>query len=476
MDKQSRVKSQITDKVYEVSLDDLDEEDAAFESELYRINVFGKNIIIAPGKPIKDKRIQGLVYFYAYVIKNDKAIAKLGVYEMTTSNTKEIYDLTTFQDGALLMFDLYYNKPLLISEFEETENTNKPNVEGVNIFDYLNEYVVPETNVVGKIKEQNRKITTLKINIGKNYKETPKLIEEYKELLNNFKDKVIDKALLKSLKNTNPDKCMFILYALELFLNVRFIYIDAENTILSDDEYKKKIKMPPTISSNIVVVRLGQIPTLVKVYEPDTPREIIEEEITELVPHEQIEEQVEEEELIDEAEPVVGIKPITSKPINKLEPLKGIGKSAIGTSLNYKPKIEENSPVNNESGPVEYEPHSPEGPLPNSVKFFPSQIKPVTVQVKPAEYEPHSPEGPVPTEINPDYSQEPFIEEPKNVTTESVNLNNSNNNKSKNNSNNSNNSNKSGLNLNNSNNESKNSPPTPKFYMAGGKLKMKIKK
>ena len=138
MEKQSRVKSQITDKVYEVSLDDLDEDDDAFDSELYRIDVFGKNVIIAPGRPIKDKRIQGLVYFYVYVIKNEKAIAKLGVYEITTSENREIYDLTTFPDGALLMFDVYYNKPLLINEFEETESTNKASsVVGINIFDYF---------------------------------------------------------------------------------------------------------------------------------------------------------------------------------------------------------------------------------------------------------------------------------------------------------------------------------------------------
>ena len=490
MDKQSRVKSQITDKVYEISLDDLDEEDDAFESELYRINVFGKNVIIAPGKPIKDQRIQGLVYFYVYVIKNGKAIAKLGVYEMTTSNSKDIYDLTTFPDGALLMFDLYYNKPLLITEFEEVENTNKANVEGVNIFDYLNEYVVPETNVVSKIKEQNRKITTLKINIGKNYKETPELIDEYKELLNKFKDTVIDKALLKSLKTTLPKNVMFILYSLEFFLNVRFIYIDTDNKIVSDDEYKKKIKMPSTISSNIIVVRLGKMPALVKVYEPDTPREIIEEEISQLeisndlTPKE--EEEPEEEANVEEAnveEANVEEANVKENPINK----SSLSKAQIGTSLNFRPNKVENFTQNVE--PVQYEPHSPEGPVPNQTKFVPSKLNTVTSVVKPVQYEPHSPEGPGPT-INPDYSQDPFNEEPK-----QVNLNNSNNN-SKNNSNNNltpkevnlnstnnsnNNSSKNnlGLNLNNTNNESNestNKAKIPPFNMAGGKLKLKLKK
>jgi len=485
MDKQSRVKSQITDKVYEVSLDDLDEEDDAFNSELYRINVFGKNVLIAPGKPIKDKRIQGLVYFYIYVIKNDKAIAKLGVYEMTTSNSKEIYDLTTFSDGSLLMFDLYYNKPLLISEFEESENTNKPSLEGINIFDYLNEYVVPETNVVGKIKEQNRRITSLKISCTTFYNKikNPDLGTEYKELLNMFKDKVIDKAVLKSLKTTKPKNFMFVLYVLELFLNVRFIYIDTDNKIISDDEYTKNIKMPPTISSNIVVVRLGKMASFVKVYEPDTPREIIEEEITELeiardlTPQE--EPNVDEEN--EEEEANVGEAKIEEKPINKIAPTK----AAIGTSLNFRPnKVENFTPENNESGNVDYEPHSPEGPLPNQSKFIQSKPKPVTSEVKPVQYEPHSPEGPAPTEINPDYSQDPFNEETKPVKLNN-NSSNSNNQKPKNvnlnssNSNSNNSSINSGLNLNNTNNESNessNKAKIPPFNMAGGKLKLKLKK
>ena len=381
MEKQSRVKSQITDKVYEVSLDDLDEDDDAFDSELYRINVFGKNVIIAPGRPIKDKRIQGLVYFYVYVIKNEKAIAKLGVYEITTSENREIYDLTTFPDGALLMFDVYYNKPLLINEFEESESTNKV-MEGVNVFDYLTEYVVPETNVVSKIKEQNKRITSLKISCTTYYNKIGKtaLGTEYKELLNNFKDKVIDKSLLKSLKTINPEHFMFILYTLELFLNVRFIYIDTENTILSDAEYKKNIKMPPTISSNIVVVKLGQMPSLVKVYEPDTPREIIEEEIAALSPSEP-EEKVEEEE--EEPEE----KPKTMNPLNRYVP----AKVPIGTSLNVKP-LEDIEPEFDK----EYSPHTPEFGEPVKLQLPKTQPDPV----KPKEYSPHSPNFGPSTKLN----------------------------------------------------------------------------
>jgi hypothetical protein len=244
----------------------------------------------------------------------------------------------------------------------------------------LNEYVVQETNAVGKIKEQNKKITSMKISCTTYYtkQQNPALGTTYKELLNLFKDTVIDKALLKTLKTTSSEHYMFVLYVLEMFLNVRFIYIDEENTILSDDEYKKNIKMPPTIVSNMVVVRLGQTPTLVKVYEPDTPREIIEQEITALSPYEAVEE--EEKEDVEEEEDELGeleVEGKTQNPLNRGPP--------IGTSLN--------SRLNK---PNEYSPHSPEfGPSLNKPKNV-APLKPLEAPTGPPVFEPQTPEfGPL---------------------------------------------------------------------------------
>ena len=56
--RESSIKSQISDMVYNASLDDLDQSDNGVPSELYRVNVFGKNITIAPGKP---KKIQSIL-------------------------------------------------------------------------------------------------------------------------------------------------------------------------------------------------------------------------------------------------------------------------------------------------------------------------------------------------------------------------------------------------------------------------------
>jgi hypothetical protein len=483
MEKQSRVKSQITDKVYEVSLDDLDEEDEAFESQLYRVNVFGKNLLIAPGKPIKDTRIQGLVYFYVYVIKNEKVVAKLGVYEITTSKTEEIYDLTTFPDGGLLMFDVYYNKPLLITEFEEIESTNTT-VKGVNIFDYLaKERLVTEANTVSKIKEQNKRITSLKISCTTYYTKIgkPEIGTEYKELLNMFKDKIIDKQLLTLLKSINPNNFMFILHILQILLNVRFIYIDTDNTIISDDDYKQAIKIPTSLTDTIVV-RLGQVPTFVKLYTSDTPREIIEQEIAELAPQDPEEAEREELEGEEELEEEISESKIMN-PLNRIQPARG----RLGTSLNTKP-LQKLEPLQ----PIEYSPHTPEGIGPeefstlNAPKVSAPKVS--AVPFTQPTYSPQTPEGIGPEGFS--TLKEPNVKAPNvkapnvkapNVKAPNVKLNNESPNESVDlneltpvNLNNS-GSNNSGSNV-ESINSNTTSTSSTKLSMLGGKLKVKKSK
>jgi len=133
MDKRSKVNSQLSDKVYDATLDDIETADFEFNSDLYKVNVFGKNVHIAPGRPKKDKTYTGLTYFYVYVIKDDTVISKLGVYEKMTTETKEIYDLTEFPDGSLLLFDMFYNMPALIDDFETDEQGGEEEEEEENI-------------------------------------------------------------------------------------------------------------------------------------------------------------------------------------------------------------------------------------------------------------------------------------------------------------------------------------------------------
>ena len=101
------VRSEISGKTYMVELKKLHKDDINAQSELFEIDIFGTIIHIAPGKSIIDE--DRLVYFYVYVIKQQKVVAKLGVYEKMTKEVKEIYNLSEFPDGSLLMFDVKQN-------------------------------------------------------------------------------------------------------------------------------------------------------------------------------------------------------------------------------------------------------------------------------------------------------------------------------------------------------------------------------
>ena len=75
----SQVKSQISDYMYKTTLDDLYKSDLDAEVNLYKISVFQKNIMIAPGKIIHETK-NGIFYSYVYIIKDGKVVAKLGIY------------------------------------------------------------------------------------------------------------------------------------------------------------------------------------------------------------------------------------------------------------------------------------------------------------------------------------------------------------------------------------------------------------
>jgi hypothetical protein len=131
MDKRSKVNSQLSDKVYETTLEDVDPDDNGVNSDLYKIKIFGKQVIIAPGATKEGKT--GIVYFYVYAVKNSKILAKIGVYEKKTDEVIDLYDLTTFEDGSLLLFDVFYNKPDLINLLEDTEYQDELEEEEPNL-------------------------------------------------------------------------------------------------------------------------------------------------------------------------------------------------------------------------------------------------------------------------------------------------------------------------------------------------------
>ena len=243
-----KVKSQISDKVYEATLDDLYEEDQNLEVDLYKLNVFNKDIMVAPGKVISDSK-KDVHYCYVYVIKDGRVAAKLGIYE-THAKKGEVYDLTDFEGREFLLFDHYYNEPGSLVQYEMKE---EPQTD--NIFDYLKRFLKPVTNATAAIKEQRdmiRKIT-------KRLEGTPEgtTLKLFK------KQKPYDEEWLDSFKEER-ENWMFILIVLEIVFNVKFIFEDSDG---SEDKLREMVRSPANAKEPTTVIRVSL---------EDTPRHIVD--------------------------------------------------------------------------------------------------------------------------------------------------------------------------------------------------------
>jgi hypothetical protein len=114
----SSVNSRISPKQYESLLSEIEEEDRNIKSDLYELSIYDHTIHISPGKTIEDDEIKDLVYCYVYVVKNDKVVQKLGVYEKFTKEKEDFFDLSTFEKGTLCLFEKYETNPSLFLDFK----------------------------------------------------------------------------------------------------------------------------------------------------------------------------------------------------------------------------------------------------------------------------------------------------------------------------------------------------------------------
>ena len=301
MEKHSKVKSQISAKTYDVGLETLEKKDDKFNSDLYKVNIFGKNVVIAPGRPINDTDIPGLVYFYVYVIKQQKVVAKLGVYEKMTKEVKEIYNLSEFPDGSLLMFDVYYNKPDLIDDFEEEEvgeelgeeelskeelgkeleeevqgveeekegspslnYTASVNKKSKTMYDYLTEFI-NETTPILTPKQQSEKVLSMYRLLDENKKLNTEKQKMYKKLLTmllgskgeNYMFEPNNISKLQKVMTTYNDELsvMFLFYLLENLLLIKFNLFNESNVPVMDREIRD-LKLFVSVNTKEVDVKL----------------------------------------------------------------------------------------------------------------------------------------------------------------------------------------------------------------------------
>jgi hypothetical protein len=110
-------------------LSEIEPEDRNIKSDLYELSIYDHTIHISPGKTIEDDEIKNLVYCYVYVVKQDKVVQKLGVYERFTTEKEDFFDLSTFEKGTLCLFEKYETNPSLFLDFKTDEGSDKMKVQ-----------------------------------------------------------------------------------------------------------------------------------------------------------------------------------------------------------------------------------------------------------------------------------------------------------------------------------------------------------
>jgi hypothetical protein len=232
------VESRISSKTYKTNVDELEPNDQGLKSELYEVSIFNHLINISPGLVIKE---DNLSYCYVYAIKNNKVSKKIGVYE-TLDESPDVFDLSTFSEGSLCLFDVYERNPSLILELEEVKS--QKNVQDT-VFDYLltkinddepdkkttltkNSYkgILLILNEKKKVQEdENSRIITNLLNIIKKSISIKKYFNE-----------TTQDAIKKYAKDLN--KKILSLIVSEPFLKVRFIFTK-DDEVYDDSEFRE---------------------------------------------------------------------------------------------------------------------------------------------------------------------------------------------------------------------------------------------
>jgi hypothetical protein len=192
-----------------------------------------------------------------YAIKNNRVVKKIGVYEKIEDNPSDMFDLSTFSEGSLCLFDVYERNPSLILELEEFKD-EKQTVEN-NVFDYLlkkmndeeidkkvaltkNSYkgillVLSTKKKEGKENENSRIITNLLNIIKKTIGNKKYYGEETQENIKKYA--------------TNLNKKILSLIVSEPFLNLRFIF--TKNDEMFDDSEFREWSIKTDVKEYVIV-------------------------------------------------------------------------------------------------------------------------------------------------------------------------------------------------------------------------------
>jgi len=252
------VDSRISSKTYKTNVDELEPNDQNIKSELYEVSIFNHPLKIAPGLVIQE---DNLSYCYVYAIKNNKVVKKIGVYEKIEDDS-DMFDLSTFSEGSLCLFDVYEKNPGLILELEDTDT--KPNSLREDVFDFILTKINDEEpeKRVELTKKSYKEILLLLTARKKEDSENNKIITN---LLNLIKKTIGDKKYYgeetqDKIKKyaTDVKKRMLSLIVSEPFLSLRFIFTK-DGEPMDDSEFrewsiKSEIKEYVIVSENFEVI------------------------------------------------------------------------------------------------------------------------------------------------------------------------------------------------------------------------------
>ena len=101
------VRSLLDPSVRYSELKGIDPEDADYDAPMYEVELIGEKVVVAVGKPKYSFVDNAIVYFPAYLVKDDKVILQIGVYEILEESLPNMTD----EDGDLDLGKV--SKPLL---------------------------------------------------------------------------------------------------------------------------------------------------------------------------------------------------------------------------------------------------------------------------------------------------------------------------------------------------------------------------
>jgi predicted NAD-dependent protein-ADP-ribosyltransferase YbiA (DUF1768 family) len=198
------VVSKLNPSVNYPELKKVDSDDLSKESNLYQIEVYDLDIIVAIGGPKNSFSDKDITYFPVYLVKNNNKVIQIGVYEIPTSNMLDYADEDTTLDVERLNDPLIYS--FATKEFIETYR-KVPEVEIKSDDDIEPEEIHPkkfiEQNVEIIIPQNRRDIFTPRVNARVPQSLKKETFKDAKDIREKYNETTDDIWIHKFMRNPN---------------------------------------------------------------------------------------------------------------------------------------------------------------------------------------------------------------------------------------------------------------------------------